>query len=149
MSKLQEKMISYCGYNCHLCAARSEDIEIRQKLVDAWRKYLGHQDYTAENVHCEGCKSKGDKIADKQCPVRPCVQEKGFDSCAQCAEFPCEKLKKLLSSTAGLVTFLAPKFKDITEEEFNFCVQQWNSMPNLVEILVKEGKLPDFILKRI
>jgi hypothetical protein len=39
--------------------------------------------------------------------------------------------------------------KDITEEEFNLCVQQWNSMPNLVKKLVEEGKLPPFILDRI
>jgi len=41
---------------------------------------------------------------------------------------------------AGLPTFLVPKLKDITEEEFNLCVQQWNSMPNWVQILVEEGK---------
>ncbi len=28
-------------------------------------------------------------------------------------------------------------------------LQQWNSMPNLVEKLVEEGKLPEFILDRI
>ena len=52
MTKKRDKSIGYCGYNCHLCAARSEDIEVRQKMVDAWRKYLGHKNYTAENVYC-------------------------------------------------------------------------------------------------
>jgi len=54
-----------------------------------------------------------------------------------------------MGTTTGLLTFLAPKLKDITEEEFNLCVQQWNSMPNLVKKLVEEGKLPLFILDRI
>jgi len=58
MVKSEDRMIGYCGYNCYLCAARSDDINVRRKLVDAWRKYLGHQHYTAENVACEGCKSK-------------------------------------------------------------------------------------------
>jgi hypothetical protein len=57
--KSEDKTIGYCGYNCHLCAARSDDINVRRKLVNAWRKYLGHQYYTAENVACEGCKSEG------------------------------------------------------------------------------------------
>ncbi len=144
-----EKMIGYCGYNCHLCAARSDDISVRQKMVDAWKKYLGHENYTAENVACEGCKSKGNKIADKQCKARPCARDKGLDSCAQCDDFPCDKVKHLFSTPIGMLTYRAPKFKDITEEEFNFCVQQWNSMPNLVKILIKEGKLPSFILDRI
>ena len=149
MTKPDDKMIGYCGYNCYLCAARSSDIDTRKKLVDAWRKYLGHQYYTAENVACEGCKSEGSKIADKQCEARPCAKAKGLESCAQCDEFPCKKMSKLMGTTTQLLTLLAPKFKDITEEEFNFCVHQWNSMPNLVKKLVDEGKLPPFILDRI
>jgi hypothetical protein len=149
MAKSEDKMIGYCGYNCHLCAARSDDINVRKKLVDAWRKYLGHQHYTAENVACEGCKSEGDKIADKLCKARPCAREKGLESCAQCNEFPCKKMSHLMGTTSGLLTFLAPKLKDITKEEFNLCIQQWNSMPNLVEKLVEEGKLPPFVLNRI
>ena len=43
-----KKELSRCGYRCDLCAARSDDPEIRQKLVDGWYKYFGHQNYTAE-----------------------------------------------------------------------------------------------------
>jgi hypothetical protein len=142
-------MIGYCGYNCYLCAARSDDINIRKKLVDSWRKYLGHQNYTPENVECKGCKSEGDTIADKQCEARPCAKEKDLDSCSQCNEFPCEKMSKLMGTTTMLLTFLTPKLKNITEEEFNLCIQQWNSTPNLVKFLVEEGKLPSLILDRI
>jgi len=37
------RTIGYCGYNCHLCAARSDDPDVRQRLVDGWRKIFGHQ----------------------------------------------------------------------------------------------------------
>ncbi len=37
------EMIGYCGYNCHLCAARSDDPVGRQELVDRWRKAFGHE----------------------------------------------------------------------------------------------------------
>ncbi len=30
MAEEVDKFIGYCGYNCHLCAARSEDIAVRQ-----------------------------------------------------------------------------------------------------------------------
>ena len=149
MIQNEEKMIGYCGYNCYLCAARSDDVKTRKKLVDAWKKYLGHQMYTPENVFCKGCKNKGDKIADKQCKVRPCAQEKGLESCSQCNELPCDNLRKLMGSTAMLIAFLAPKLKNITEEEFNLCIQQWNSAPNLVKNLVKEGKLPSFVVEKL
>lgn len=52
-----KEMIGYCGYNCHLCAACSDDKELRQKMVDGWRKIFGLEMYTAENVCCDGCKS--------------------------------------------------------------------------------------------
>ncbi|NHJ31557.1 MAG: DUF3795 domain-containing protein [Asgard group archaeon] len=149
MVKSEDEMIGYCGYNCHLCAARSDDINVRRKLVEAWRKYLGHQHYTVENVACEGCTSEGNKIADKQCETRPCAREKCLESCARCDEFPCNKMRKLMGTTAGLVTVLASKLKDISADEFDFCIQQWNSVPNLVKKLVEEGKLPPFILDRI
>ncbi|MFX0023315.1 MAG: DUF3795 domain-containing protein [Candidatus Hermodarchaeota archaeon] len=149
MTKVNENMIGYCGYNCYLCAARSDDIKLRQKLVDAWRKYLGHEMYTAENVACEGCKSKGDKIADKNCEARPCAQEKGFESCAQCNDFPCNKVKHLLGSSISMLTYGAQGLKNITEEEFDLAIRQWNSIPNLVRILVDEGRLPSFVLDKI
>ena len=149
MAQSEDRMIGYCGYNCYLCAARSKDIAVRKKLVDAWQKYLGHQTYTAENVACEGCKSRGNKIADKRCEARPCARTRGVETCAQCEEFPCKKVQHLLDTTVRLLTLLAPKLSDITEEEFNFCIQQWNSMPNLVRSLVREGKLPSFVLNRI
>ncbi|MFX1308786.1 MAG: DUF3795 domain-containing protein [Promethearchaeota archaeon] len=149
MIQNEDKMIGYCGYNCYLCAARSDDINLRQKMVDAWRKYLGHEIYTAENVACYGCKSKGDKIADKNCKARPCARDKGLESCAQCDDFPCDKVKHLIATSLGLLTYRAPLFKNLTEDEFNLSIQQWNSMPNLIKILVNEGKLPSFILNRI
>jgi hypothetical protein len=33
--------------------------------------------------------------------------------------------------------------------EFNFCIQQWNSMPNLVKTMVENGILPAFLLEKI
>jgi hypothetical protein len=57
--RVMEEMIGYCGYNCHLCAARSDDPAVRQELVDGWRKYFGHEAYTAENVRCDGCLADG------------------------------------------------------------------------------------------
>lgn len=144
-----EEMIGYCGYNCHLCAARSEDVNVRKKLVNAWRKYLGHEKYTVENVFCEGCKSKGNKIADINCKARPCAREKVYESCAQCDEFPCDKVKHLITHSAELIAFRWKKFKDLTEEEYDLCVRQWHSIPNLINVLIDEGKLPKFIGEKL
>ena len=38
-----QEIIGYCGFSCHLCAARSDDPAVRQKLVDGWRRFFGHE----------------------------------------------------------------------------------------------------------
>lgn len=138
------EMISYCGYNCHLCAARSEDPAVRQKLVDGWRKYFGYENYTAENVQCDGCLNDG-KLADKQCKVRPCARKKGHENCAFCDEFPCDKLKKLMASREGMLLLSFPRTSSITEEEYNLCMRQFESMPNLVRILADIEKIRPWV----
>jgi len=134
------KMIGYCGYNCHLCAARSDDPAVRQKLVDGWRKIFGHQNYTAENVKCDGCPSDG-RVADQGCQARPCAKEKGVKSCAYCDEFPCDKMKPLMGSRAGMLIWCYPQTSSVSEEEYNLCMRQFDSMPNLLDMLVDAGKL--------
>ncbi|MBN1355991.1 DUF3795 domain-containing protein [bacterium] len=142
-----EEMIGYCGYSCHLCAARSEDPAVRQKLVDGWRRIFGHQHYTAENVYCEGCGSDG-KVADLQCQARSCARDKNLESCALCDEFPCKKVGHLLASRDGLLIFCRPKDGPVTREEFELCMRQFDSMPNIVQILAKHGKLPAWVQTR-
>jgi hypothetical protein len=135
------EMIGYCGYNCHLCAARSDDPAVRQKLVDGWRKIFGHERYTAENVRCDGCRSDG-RVADINCKARPCAIERGVESCAVCDDFMCDKMRHLLGSREGLLVFMRERFANVSEEEYTLCARQFESMPNLIRALVKAGKLP-------
>jgi hypothetical protein len=135
-----DEMIGYCGYNCHLCAARSEDPAIRQELVDGWRRIFGLKNYTAENVKCDGCPGNG-RVADQVCKARPCAKEKGIESCARCEEFTCDKMRHLMSSRDEMLVRCRPEGTPISEEEYNLCMRQFDSIPNLVRILASEGKL--------
>ncbi len=141
-----ERMIGYCGYNCALCAARSDDPAVREKLVDGWRRLFGHQHYTAENVKCDGCLSSG-QVADQACQARPCAREKGVESCAFCQEFPCDKMRHLMGSRVGMLIWLRRAGDTLTEDEYNLCMRQFDSMPTLMHMLVKAGKLPQWVLE--
>ena len=141
---MNEEMFGYCGYNCGLCAARSDDPEVRQHLVDGWRRIFGHQMYTAENVRCDGCRGNG-RIADKQCEARPCAIDRGVESCAHCDDFVCDKVGHLLGSREGMLIFCRPKDGAVTKEEYNLCMQQFNSMQNIVRWLAEAGKLGDWV----
>lgn len=138
------EMIGYCGYNCHLCAARSDDLAVRQRLVDGWQKIFGHQNYTAENVRCDGCLSDG-RLADKNCKVRPCAIERGVDSCAYCDDFVCDKLRNLLASRDGMLIFHYPRTASVSKEEYNLCMRQFESMPRLIRMLADAGKIASWV----
>lgn len=138
-------MKGYCGYDCGLCAARSDDPEVRRRLVDGWRKIFGHQNYTAENVRCDGCKAGG-RLADRSCQARPCAIAKNIDSCAECPDFPCQKVSYLLGSREGMMTFVAPKVKGLTKEEYLLCMRQFESMQFLIKAMVRCGRLPKWAL---
>lgn len=133
----------YCGYDCSACAARSDDTEIRQKLVDGWRKLFGHEMYTSDNVRCDGCRG-GARHADTSCEARPCSESRGLESCALCDDFVCPKVRNLLASREGMLIYLRSRFADVTEEEYELCASQFESMPNLLRILVESGRLPSW-----
>lgn len=141
-----KKMIGYCGYNCYLCAARSNDAKKRQKLVDGWRRMFGHQCYTAENVFCVGCKGKG-RVADHQCKARPCAQKKNIEFCVQCDKFACDKVRDLMGCKEAMLIRSSLKGLKITEAEYNLCMRQFDSMGNVVEQLIKAKKLPPWVKK--
>ncbi len=142
-----DERLGYCGYDCGQCAARSDDPAIRRKLVDGWRKYFGHENYTAENVRCDGCRAGG-RLADKNCAARPCAVERGVESCALCDEFPCDKLRPLLATREGMLLFCNPATASITPEEYDLCMRQFESIPRLVRLMVESGKLPIWVRDR-
>lgn len=131
-----EKIVAACGYRCDLCAARSDDPAVRQKLVDAWRKYYGHTQYTAENVKCDGC--RGERRPDQSCQVRPCVIAKGIPNCAHCDQCPCAKLKPLCSSPH--INFV--RFGDVPPEEYDLALRQFDNIPELMEICAQLRRRP-------
>jgi hypothetical protein len=131
--------VGFCGYDCGHCAARSDDRAERQKLVDGWKRLFGHQKYTADNVRCDGCRA-GARLADTECMVRPCAVERKVESCADCPDFPCDKVRPLMGSRDGLLIYCC-RDKAVTEEEYNRCCRQFESMPNLVARLAERGRL--------
>jgi len=141
-----EKMIGYCGYRCHLCGARSDDPEVRKRLVDGWRKIFGHESYTVENVRCDGCRADG-RLADTSCEARPCAIERGVESCSLCDDFPCKKVGHLLATGPAMIVYCHPRTKELTREEYDTCMRQFDSMPELLRIMAKAGRVPAWIVE--
>lgn len=88
-------ILSRCGYRCDLCLAYSPNLAQNPAnariLSDGWYKYFGFR-VLPEDIYCDGCRAETPQLVDKDCPVRPCVIAWGFDTCAECGGYICDKL---------------------------------------------------------
>ena len=89
------KMIAPCGIDCSICdayyATITDDTVLKQKLADNYQKQMGKEIALAD-LECFGCQSDGKRISFcNHCEIRSCSSAKGFTTCAECYEFPCEK----------------------------------------------------------
>ena len=90
---------SVCGDDCAVCPrflARTDD-ELHQTAV-FWHR-AGWRDRVVgnEEIRCRGCGTR------QSCAfmLLPCLQEKGLERCADCSEYPCGKISRMLSQSAG------------------------------------------------
>lgn len=89
------KMIAPCGIDCSICdayfATITDDSVLKQKLADNYEAQMGKKISLSE-MECFGCPSAGKHISFCEvCEIRTCANAKGFATCAECQDFPCEK----------------------------------------------------------
>jgi len=92
------EMIARCGFTCDACMAFTDNNHTAadQALVaEGWARYYDVV-VPPEKIRCNGCLAQdrgGYAYPDPNCPIAPCVTAKGLDTCAECADYPCEKLE--------------------------------------------------------
>jgi hypothetical protein len=88
--------VGACGIVCSNCpafqATQENDDTKRAKVAEEWS--LEPYPIRPGDVNCDGCMIEGGRtmvfVAD--CIVRSCAAENGYETCAECADFGCEKL---------------------------------------------------------
>ena len=98
-------LIACCGLDCGNCDVRkatiNNDDELRKKTAKLWAE-ANNAPIRPEHINCMGCRTVGVKyiFCSDLCPVRKCVSEKGFVTCADCAGIDsCAKLEPVLRNT--------------------------------------------------
>ena len=134
-----DEILTRCGYRCDLCLAYRPAVEEnpsnRQALSDGWFKYFGFR-IEPENIMCDGCLADHPKLIDQECPVRPCVLEKGLDNCGYCDQYICEKLKDRIVEFETIRERLQ---QDIPEEDRRRFILPYESKLRLERIRLREG----------
>lgn len=89
-SRLDKRVAAACGLYCEACSlyiATMEDPE-RLKMIAA-RFHVSE-----EAAKCHGCRSDKRFPQCESCKMSACTAQRGIDFCGECAEYPCEHLKK-------------------------------------------------------
>jgi hypothetical protein len=132
---MSEKL-SYCGFRCDLCPAYNQNIGIlcdRSYVSKGWKRLFGFN-VGIEDINCVGCKSEG-KHADTECPVRPCITQRHLNSCAECDEYICEKLRTRTKFIEQVKEKHDNKFSD---EEYELFIRPYEGKKRLEKIRKKE-----------
>lgn len=85
---------SPCGIDCQSCdayiATLTDDQALFRKLADQYESNFG-QNIAPELLRCAGCTNEGAHISFCfECEIRKCCADRGFNTCAECPELPCE-----------------------------------------------------------
>ena len=106
-----EKMIGCCGIVCSECpgflATQKDDDEERRKVAELWSKQY-NSDIKPEDINCDGCFLESGRLINhgKVCEIRKCGQDKNLKNCADCDDYPCEKLNQFFEMAPDAKTNL-------------------------------------------
>ncbi|MBI4797208.1 MAG: DUF3795 domain-containing protein [Desulfarculus sp.] len=104
--------IAFCGLDCALCpaflATSRKDQGLRRKTAQEWSQ-IYDSTIEASQINCLGCQQcQGPRFFICQhCTIRSCGLGRGLPTCADCPDYPCPQLKRLLD--------LAPTARDNLE----------------------------------
>ncbi len=82
----QPKMLAYCGLYCEQCSYKRAHDDRDEKHLKSIPYAPTHRSLL--ECGCDGC--KGEHCICTVCKIKPCIEDKGYDSCADCESFPCK-----------------------------------------------------------
>ena len=131
---MAERILTRCGYRCDLCLAYRPNITKnpanQKKLSAGWSKYFGLQ-IEPVKIICDGCMAENPVLIDADCPVRPCVIERGIDNCAHCDDYVCAKLEQRL---VGSDVAARAKEQGATQDDYCCFIQPYENTRRLAAI---------------
>jgi hypothetical protein len=97
------KRLAMCGLDCAACPAyiayKTNDQALREKTAAEWSQQF-HVEMKPADINCVGClQTTGVQIAHcAQCEIRQCGLGRKVRNCAECRDYPCERLSKFIAN---------------------------------------------------
>jgi hypothetical protein len=123
--KVNPDFVAPCGLYCGVCAIhiahRDNNQKFKERLAGLYKGGVSgkgmlpnSENLTAADIKCNGCLSGEPFMHCRQCKIRACALEKGFDGCHQCAEFPCGHIERFPMTVGKKVILRAiPHWREV------------------------------------
>ena len=122
--------VAPCGLYCGVCAIhiayRDNNEKFKERLIKLYQGAFSEkgvlpnsENMTPADIKCDGCLSGNLFMHCQQCEIRTCTQEKGYEGCHQCIDFPCEHIQNF-SMTIGKKVILRaiPYWREVGTEKW-------------------------------
>jgi hypothetical protein len=112
--EINKELLAPCGLYCGVCSIRMAHRDKNQKLKERLAPLYG---VSPEGIRCQGCLSSEVFAYCTICPIKSCSQEKGYEGCHECHEFPCEHIHNFPVPVGKKVILRAiPQWRDLGTE---------------------------------
>jgi hypothetical protein len=95
---MAQQVTAVCGIDCSECQARkatlANDDALRAKTAAEWSRMYG-SDIRSTDINCMGCNSAVGpwfSYCAGMCEIRKCGRARKVETCAECADYACERL---------------------------------------------------------
>lgn len=85
--EVNKELLAPCGLYCGVCGVYYAHRDNNEKFKERLCTVYGTR---PEEIQCEGCLSDVLFKFCVTCPIKKCTQDKGYEGCHQCDEFPCK-----------------------------------------------------------
>ena len=94
MMEIHPEHIAPCGLYCGVCriyqATQENDLRFLKRLVKVYARRFPEMTFmTPDELLCDGCLSTRRSAICRECSIRECAQQKRFQGCHECLDFPC------------------------------------------------------------
>jgi hypothetical protein len=97
--QINSEHIAPCGLYCGVCgvyyATRDNNQKFLDRLLDMYKANMpGLDRLTTDDLLCDGCFADRRSVFCQICSIRDCIQQKKYEGCHQCEDFPCRFIEE-------------------------------------------------------
>jgi hypothetical protein len=113
---VNRELLAPCGLYCGVCGVSIAHRDNNEKFKE---RLSGVYGVPPEEIRCNGCKSNERFTYCQVCPIRTCTEEKGYEGCHECADFPCSMIEGFPQPVGKKVIIRAiPQWREMGTEKW-------------------------------